>query len=160
LGPALRRNSSFCPFIRGNEQMKSKADTSGSQSKSQLLHGRPPFAGSQETKILELLRRAGSRGVCKKVLVFELHFTQASSRVHSLEQRGFKIRHEMRAGDDYVTFVLESSPPETEARTSNSTSPRVARNDWYERETGKARPSGRGTTKPDLPLFGDAAVQP
>jgi len=48
--------------------------------------------------------------------------------------RGFKIRHEMRDGDDYITFVLESSP---------------------ERETPlptykKKRPSGGNS---DLPLF-------
>ncbi len=71
---------------------------------------RPPFANSQERKILDLLRQAGPRGVSKRFLVFELHFTQASARVHSLERRGFKIRHEMRDGDDYVTFVLEPAP--------------------------------------------------
>jgi len=96
--------------------------------------GRPSFADSQEQRILDLLLEAGARGVSKKFLVFELHFTQASARVHSLEQRGFKIRHEMRDGDDYVTFVLESSP---ERETPLPT---------YE----KKRPSGDNS---DLPLF-------
>jgi hypothetical protein len=81
-------------------------------------HGRPPFADSQEQTILDLLLEAGPHGVSKKFLVFERHFTQASARIHHLEQRGFKIRHEMRPGDTYVTFVLESVPErETAAPT-------------------------------------------
>jgi len=105
---------------------------------------KPPFANSQEQKILELLREAGPRGVSKKFLVFDLHFTQASSRVHALELRGFKIRHEMRPGDHYVTFVLESSPSRAEFSKSDSTTKRQI--DFFEkRATG-------------LPLF-DVAVR-
>jgi hypothetical protein len=80
----------------------------------------PKFADDQGTKILELLIKAGPRGVSKAFLIFECHYTQAGARIFELESRGHKIRHEMRPGDRYVTFVLESSrevskpdPPET-----------------------------------------------
>ena len=73
-------------------------------------HGRPSFADSQEETILAMLREAGPRGVSKAFLIFECHFTQAGALVFELERRGYKIRHEMRPGDQYVTFVLESSP--------------------------------------------------
>lgn len=140
--------------------MQNKPNSSGSQSKSRVpSRARPPFAASQENKILELLRKAGSRGVSKKSLVFELHFTQASARIHALEQQGHKIRHERRSGDDYVTFVLESSPS-AEQRTSNSISPEARSDDWYERETGKARPGTAERDSPSgLPLF-DAGARP
>lgn len=118
-------------------------------------YGRPPFANSQERKILDLLRQAGPRGVSKKFLVFDLHFTQASARVHTLEQRGFKIRHEMRAGDDYVTFVLESSPETVAQQPAPNVLHRVESTDWYERQTGKPRAAvmPEKSTADVLPLF-------
>jgi hypothetical protein len=74
--------------------------------------GRPSFAGDQAAKILELLREAGARGVSKELLIFQCGFTQCGARVFELEKRGFKILHEMRPGDRYVTFVFKSEPDE------------------------------------------------
>jgi hypothetical protein len=104
------------------------------QEPSKTRTGRPWFAGTQEKTILDLLIKAKSRGVSKKFLIFELGFTQCGARINSLERRGHKIRHEMRPGDRYTTFVLESSP---ERETPLPT---------YE----KKRPSGDNS---DLPLF-------
>jgi hypothetical protein len=123
------------------------------QEPSETRAGRPSFADSQEQKILDLLLEAGLRGVSKKFLIFELHFTQASARVHSLERRGYKIRHEMRFGDRYTTFVLESSPeretplPTYEKKRPDARQKTLCR-DWFDEATSNPRPSGEASESP------------
>jgi hypothetical protein len=72
---------------------------------------RPKFADGQATKILELLIQAGPRGVSKSFLIFQRGYTQAGARIFELEKQGYRIRHEFRPGDSYVTFILESPEP-------------------------------------------------
>lgn len=111
-------------------------------------HGAPEFAGDQRAEILRLLREAGPRGVSKAVLIFEKHFSQAASRVWELERQGYQIRHEARDGERYVTFVLVSEP--AEPKSLPTFKPKSA--DWYEKSTGKPRPSS--TQSQDFgPLF-------
>jgi hypothetical protein len=103
--------------------------------------GRQSFADSQEKKILDLLIEAKSRGVSKKFLIFELGFTQCGARIHSLERRGHKIRHEMQSGDRYVTFVLESSPERetplpTYAKNGPDAGQETLSRNWFEEATG------------------------
>ena len=121
---------------------------------------RPKFTGEQAGKILALLREAGSKGVSKRHLIFDLHYTQAAARIHELEKIGFIIRHEKRPGDGYTWFVLEKesgqssensavlpAPAEAPVASSNSA-------DWYERETGRPRPvEGPREDLSGLPLF-------
>jgi hypothetical protein len=102
-----------------------------------------------------LLIKAKSRGVSKEFLIFELGFTQCGARIYSLEHRGYEIRHEMRPGDRYTTFVLESSPeretplPTYEKKRPDARQETLSR-DWFEEATGKPRPSADTS---DLPLF-------
>jgi hypothetical protein len=74
--------------------------------------GRPAFAASQREKILELLRAAGPRGVRREALIFQHRWTQVGTRIHELEQMGYRIRHEVRPGERFVVYVLESEPLE------------------------------------------------
>ena len=119
--------------------------------------GRPSFADSQEKTILDLLIEAKSLGVSKKFLIFELGFTQCSARIHFLERRGYKIRHEMRPGDRYTTFVLESSPeretplPTYEKKGPDARQETLSR-DWLEESAGRKRPA-RLTDADAGPLF-------
>ena len=72
--------------------------------------GRPDFADSQRRRILELLRQAGSEGVSRSDLIFKHRFTQCGTRIFELEKMSYKIRHEMKPGQHYVTYFLESEP--------------------------------------------------
>lgn len=111
--------------------------------------GRPAFADDQRSKILDLLRRAGPRGIRRDALIFEHRYTQCGTRIFELEQQGYVIRHESRPGERYVTYVLESEPLELK--------PLPAGADWYEREHGR-RPSGKPKLPtPGLPLFAGTA---
>lgn len=72
----------------------------------------PNFAAGQISHILQLLReaKARGRGVRKRDLLFEHHYTQASARIHELEAAGYVIRHETEPGERYVTFYLLLEP--------------------------------------------------
>jgi len=138
------------------------------------------FTFEQTTRSLQLLRDAGPRAVPKRFLTFECRFTQCAARFHELEKRGFKVRNETRPGDRCVTFVLEAEPKSPKAdrlekrggnqgkldgssdwwyrliRNNAGAKPRVDWPDWYERRTGKPRPSGKPLARTaDLPLFAE-----
>jgi hypothetical protein len=97
-----------------------------------IPRGRPVFADDQRSKILDLLREAGPRGVRRDSLIFEHRYTQCGTRIFELDQQGYIIRHESRPGEQYVTYVLEGEPLELK--------PLPAGADWYECEYGP-RPS-------------------
>jgi hypothetical protein len=107
-----------------------------------MSRGLPPFAESQRTEILEMLRAAGPAGVSKETLLFEKRWSQAAARIFELERQGFQIAHIQRDGEIYVRYVLESEPLQLKPLDNL---------DWYERTTGKPRTSPEGVR--DLPLF-------
>ena len=111
--------------------------------------GAPAFAQSQREEILSMIRSAGTVGVSKEVLLFEKHWSQAAARVFELEQQGFQIKHVQREGEKYVRYVLESEPLELKPLASSV--------DWYERQTGRPRPSSANGS--ELPLFERVASQ-
>jgi hypothetical protein len=110
-----------------------------------ILRGRPAFAESQRAEILRLLREAGPGGVARDFLIYTKHFTQCGARIFELQKMGYVICSKKRAGQRYVTYVLESEP--LSPKLLEELHKGRGAQDWYLRATGKARQS-------DTPEFG------
>jgi len=121
--------------------------------------GVPAFASGQREAILQMLRAAGLQGVSKETLLFEKHWSQAAARIWELEQQGFRIQHVQRDGQRYVTYVLDGEPEQPKPlptyqpkRADKRQGHFSASPDWYERRTGRPRPSSSPRVE-DSPLF-------
>jgi hypothetical protein len=115
-----------------------------------MKRGTPSFSNDQRTKILELLREAGPRGVKRETLIFAHHFTQCGTRIFELQKMGYDIRSEHRGGDRYVTYVLYGEPQKEKPLPTylpKGPDPRQGTlansSDWYEKQTGQKRPGGQ-----------------
>lgn len=109
----------------------------------EIPRDRPTFAASQRARVLELLREVGPVGLSRQALIFEHRYTQCRTRIFTLNKMGYKICSELREGQRFVHYVLESEPDD--AKPLPAYKPKTSE-DWCEQcATG-------------LPLF-DAAVQ-
>jgi hypothetical protein len=125
----------------------------------------PAHASAQRDNVLRLLREAKARGqgLRREDAIFQHRITQVGARVHELERMGFSIRHDLEPRARFITYFLVSEPEQEKPLSTyrpRGADPRqgsLANSpDWYERETGKPRPS---PAPPDLgPLFTDGAL--
>jgi len=115
-------------------------------SANKIPRGRPSFASTQREEVLQMLRAAGRGGVSRYTLIYEKHISQCGARVDELKRVGYAIHSELRDGERYVRYVLDSEPLEL--------NPLRAGGDSYEQKYGP-RPSGKPQEQPydDLPLF-------
>jgi hypothetical protein len=120
----------------------------------QIPRGRPVFADSQRTEILELLREAGSVGVNRDFLIFTKHYTQCGARIHELQKMGYGIRSEMREGRRFVTYILVSEPAQPKPLPNFQKAQRELSRDWFVQTTGRERPQ---PTSDYGPLFSQTA---
>jgi hypothetical protein len=119
----------------------------------------PDTSGFAGHWILALLRQAGTAGVSRSDLIFQHRFAQCGTRIFELEQMGHQIHHELKTGQRYVTYYLESeatkekSLPTFQPKRADPRHRTFANSpDWYEREAGKPRPAPRPIAE-DLPQF-------
>lgn len=119
-------------------------------SANKVPRGRPAFSDTQRERILELLRKAGPRGVRREDLLYVHRWSQAGTRIYELERMGFVIEHVLEPGQRFVTYRLLSEPLVPQPLPNSERTPGAAAGDWFQRETGKARQSEGD----DLPLFG------
>jgi hypothetical protein len=112
-------------------------------------NGAPVRTNSHYERILALLRERGPAGVLSSELYNSPHLFGRSprNRISEMRQAGNLIETSP-AGESMVRYVL--------LRDSSGVKPLADSSDWFERQTGKARPQ---TPSPDFgPLF--EAVRP
>lgn len=111
--------------------------------------GAPARCGSHKAAILAFLRERGPQGILGSELYNspERFGRSPRNRVSELRKEGFLISGEPHGDSDWHYILL---------RDSFGAKP-ITSGDWYERQTGRARPAALPATD-DLPLF--AGVRP
>jgi hypothetical protein len=94
---------------------------------------------TQRTKVLELIKNAGSAGISSYALTYQHNVKQAPTRVHELKQRGHNIISK-RYGRTVKYVYSEGLQVTTESKILASNQPNPIIQPWekqYERYQGK-----------------------
>ena len=122
----------------------------------------PSSRKTQRARILRILIDAHGAWVPLPE-VLALGIAQYNSRILELRRAGFNIENRIEGvdGTRHSWFQLLASPAApapklVKEKTPPADSAAMKSRDWYERETGKTRPSGDNS---DLPLFAGCASE-
>ncbi len=116
-----------------------------------LCAGPPPTANSQRQRILERLREAGPHGILAAEFYDDplcRYGRSPRNRVSELRAMGHKITGEWESRVDFRYKLVEETPA-PKALPNYGAQKKL---DWYEKTTGRARPTNFG------PLFDGQAV--
>ncbi len=100
--------------------------------------GPPAHSTDQRMRVLEILKDAGERGVYRELFLIPLDLggygvTQVSTRINVIDSK--RVQPE----DVFVTYFLRFAPEQLEELPEDKN----LSADWYERSTGKKRPTGK-----------------
>lgn len=127
--------------------------------------GAPARCASHKSAILALLRERGPQGVLSSELYDspEKFGRSPRNRISELRAEGCLISGEPRGASDWHYVLLRDSegvpPKPCHPWSKPFSAKRLADDDWYVRQSGHPRPSGKPTEQPadDLPLFAEHA---